>query len=174
MTTPSFLDRLRATGPIPAAEARAHGAVGPVGRASGTGADTRLARPYGAYRTLRPRPVGDRDDGDALARQWVRVEEIAASFDLVARGLEQLAGAKGPWSVPVPAADGTAVSSVESPQGELVYLLDTAGGRVANVQVRTASFHNFALFSSAFRGDIFTDFVFIEASFAVNLAGVAG
>jgi formate hydrogenlyase subunit 5 len=174
MTTPSFLDRLRTTGPIPPAEAEEHGAVGPVGRASGTGPDTRLARPYGAYRSLRPRPVEDRDGGDALARQWVRVEEIAASFDLAARGLEQLDDAAGPWSLPVPQVDGTAVSSVESPQGELVYLLDSADNRLVNAQVRTASFHNFALFSSSFRGDIFTDFVFIEASFGVNLAGVAG
>lgn len=174
MTTPSFLDRLRATGPIPPADAQVHGAVGPVGRASGTGPDTRLARPYGAYRHLSPRPVQDRDGGDALARQWVRVEEIAASFDLAARGLEQLDDAKGPWSAPVPKVGGSALSSVESPQGELVYLLDVADNRLVNAQARTASFHNFALFSSSFRGDIFTDFVFIEASFGVNLAGVAG
>jgi formate hydrogenlyase subunit 5 len=133
-----------------------------------------LARPYGAYRHLGPRPVEDRDGGDALARQWVRVEEIAASFDLTAQGLEQLDGTGGPWYLPIRKVDGTAVSSVESPQGELVYVLDATDNRLVNVQVRTASFHNFALFSSAFRGDIFTDFVFIEASFGVNLAGVAG
>lgn len=175
MTTPSFLDRLRSTGPIPPREAREHGAVGPVGRASGAGPDARIQRPYGAYRQLVVPAVEERDAGDALARQWVRVEEIAGAFDLTAKALEALRGLpEGPWSVPLPDVEGTALGWAESPQGELVYLLDAAGGRLTNVRPRTASFHNFALFSSSFRGDIFTDFVFIEGSFGVNLAGVAG
>ncbi len=47
-------------------------------------------------------------------------------------------------------------------------------GRLEWVKPRTASFHNLAFFSAAFGGDIFTDFVFIEASFGVSIAGVAG
>lgn len=175
MTTPSFLDRLRTTGPIPVDEAEAHSAVGPIGRASGTGSDVRAARPYGGYRHLSFTPVEVRHGGDALARQWVRVEEIAVAFHLAGQALDALADvAGGPWSVAVPAVDGTAVASAESPQGELVYLIDAEAGRLINVRPRTASFHNFALFSTAFRGDILTDFVFIEASFGVNMAGVAG
>lgn len=175
MTTPSFLDRLRTTGPIPPHEALEHGAVGPIGRASDTGPDTRRVRPYGAYRELAVPTVELRSGGDALARQWVRVDEIAGSFDLAGRGLERLEHhTNGAWRSELPDVEGTAVASVESPQGELVYLVDAEGGRLVNVRARTASFHNFALFSSSFKGDIFTDFVFIEASFGVNLAGVAG
>jgi formate hydrogenlyase subunit 5 len=175
MTTPSFLDRLRTTGPISPSLARSHGAVGPVGRGSGAGPDARRERPYGAYRTLPVSAVEARDSGDALARQWVRVEEIAGAFDLVAQALAALEStANGPWSVPLPPAEGTSLGWAESPQGELVYLVDCTEARVVNVKPRTASFHNFAIFSSAFQGDIFTDFVFIEASFGVNLAGVAG
>lgn len=177
MTTPSFLDRLRTTGVIPPELAQSHCALGPVGRASGAGPDVRIERPYGPYAHLRPGTPPPRLDGDALARQWVRVEEVADAFDLAAAALEQLAKVElgeEPWAVPVPPVSGTGVGSVESPQGELVYLVDVEDGHLLDVCARTASFHNFALFSSAFRGDIFTDFVFIEASFGVNLAGVAG
>jgi Ni,Fe-hydrogenase III large subunit len=41
------------------------------------------------------------------------------------------------------------------------------------VKPRSASFHNLALFSSAFPKDILTDFAFIEASFGLSIAGVA-
>ena len=56
MVTASFLDRLRGTGPLTPDRARAHGALGPVGRASGTGDDVRADRPYDAYRRLPPAP----------------------------------------------------------------------------------------------------------------------
>jgi hypothetical protein len=49
MDTPSFLDRLRRTGVISPGAAAVHGALGPVGRASGLAEDVRSARPYGAY-----------------------------------------------------------------------------------------------------------------------------
>ena len=98
------------------------------------------------------------------------------SFRLAADGLAILAGCnerewrRGPGA----AADGTAISSVESPQGELLYVVEADGGRLARVKPRCAAFHNFALFPAAFRGDILTDFVFIEASFGLSIAGVAG
>ncbi|MHB1533670.1 MAG: hydrogenase large subunit [Acidimicrobiales bacterium] len=178
MTTPSFLDRLRSTGIVRPASATAHGAVGPVGRGSGTGADVRLQRPYGAYRQLDFAPAAPRAGGDALARQWIRVEEITGSWHLLRQALEKLAKLAGhpdgPWRSALPLADGTGIGWSESPQGELIYLVEVAGGRLAHVKALTASFRNFALFSHAFGGDIFTDFVFIEASFGVNLAGVAG
>jgi len=175
MTTPSFLDRLRRTGVIAHDEASRHGALGPIGRASGVDNDVRRFRPHGAYRYLSTPAPSQRDDGDALSRQWVRIEEIRASLDLAGAALASLEHARADtWSLPTEIPDGTAMSAVESPQGELLYMLDVEEGRVAGLHLRTASFHNFALFSSAFRGDIFTDFVFIEASFSVNLAGVAG
>ncbi len=175
MTTPSFLDRLRATGVLSPAIAAAHAARGPVGRASGTGADVRLDRPYGGYRQLGFAPVGARDAGDALARQWIRVEEIAQSWHLIRQALDELSSLRdGPWRVSVPVAGlyGTGIGWTESPQGELIYVVEVADSRLVSAKPLTASFHNFALFPRAFNGDILTDFVFIEASFGVNLAGV--
>ncbi len=55
MGTASFLDRLRRTGPLRPERAREHGALGPVGKASGFADDARLGRPYDAYPSLRLR-----------------------------------------------------------------------------------------------------------------------
>lgn len=175
MATPSFLDRLRATGVLPVSVATSHGARGPVGRGSGTGDDVRSERPYGAYPRLGFASAKKRHAGDALSRQWVRADELTGAFELARLALGELEGYRdGPWRVPLGAVTGSVVTSVESPQGELVYLVDVEDGRLSHVKPCTASFHNFALFSNVFRGDIFTDFVFVEASFGVNLAGVAG
>lgn len=115
-----------------------------------------------------------RSEGDALARQWVRLEEMHEAFRLVRRALEELGESQpGAWRSEVPAPDGTVWSSVEAPQGELLYLVEAEAGRLTRVKPRCASFHNLALFSQAFRGDILTDFVFIEASFGVSIAGVS-
>ncbi len=175
MATPSFLDRLRGTGPLPPQVVAAHGALGPVARGSGLVDDVRVERPYSAYRHLGFEPAAGFDEGDALARQHVRLVEIHQAFHLVRQALDELSEAgPEPWQQPVPAVGGIAVSSVEAPQGELLYLVEFAGDRLVRVKARCASFHNLALFPQAFRGDIFTDFVFIEASFGLSIAGVAG
>ena len=175
MATPSFLDRLRGTGPLPPAVVAAHGALGPVARGSGLVDDVRVERPYGAYRHLGFEPAAGFDEGDALARQHVRLVEIHQAFHLVRQALDELSETDSqPWRQTMPAVQGTAVSSVESPQGELFYIVEAHGDRLLRVKARCASFHNLALFPQAFRGDIFTDFVFIEASFGLSIAGVAG
>ena len=96
MGTASFLDRLRRTGPLRPDRAREHGALGPVGRASGNRDDARQARPYAAYGSLGV-AVSTRQDGDALARLEVRVDEIANSFHLLRQAVDELAEA-GDWS----------------------------------------------------------------------------
>lgn len=175
MATPSFLDRLRHTGIVASDVAGVHGALGPVGRASGLGEDVRTSRPYGAYPLFHLLPVDVTTDGDALARAWVRVEEISESCRLASESLRWLAaGPPASWCGTFEAVDGTALGWVEAPQGEVLYLVEVRDGVVAQAKARTASFHNFSLFSHAFGGDILTDFVFIEASFGVTMAGVAG
>jgi Ni,Fe-hydrogenase III large subunit len=175
MATPSFLDRLRGTGILPRQLAFEHGALGPVGRGSGLVGDVRIERAYGAYQFLGFEAAAGFAEGDALARQRVRIEEIGQSLHLVRQALDELGrGGSTTWSHDVPPPDGAAWSSIEAPQGELVYLVEAESGRLIRVKPRTASFHNLALFAQAFRGDIFTDFVFIEASFGLSIAGVAG
>jgi formate hydrogenlyase subunit 5 len=174
MGTSSFLDRLRRTGPLRADRAREHGALGPVGKGSGFRDDARLARPYDAYPALGLGEPGLHQDGDALARLRVRWDEVRQSFHLIRQAAGELAeAAAGLLRVDCPAADGRALGWAEAPQGEVLYDVRVADGRVTRCAIRSASFHNLALFHEVFAGDILTDFPFIEASFGLSVAGVA-
>ena len=173
METPSFLDRLRNTGPLDGGLADRHGALGPVGRASGLDEDGRWDRPYDAYPPLERRPPAARPTGDALARLRVRWDEVTAAFELIRQALDLLDRADaGPPAAPVSGVDGRAVGWAEAPQGEVLYVVSAAGGRLTRCAPRSASFHNLALFSATFTGDILTDFPFNEASFGLSIAGV--
>jgi formate hydrogenlyase subunit 5 len=177
MGTSSFLDRLRGTGPLTGDRARAHGALGPIGKASGYADDARTARPYDAY-PLIDVPPREHRDGDALARLRVRWDEVAEAFTLVrhaAAELEDLSPERivPPPQRPLPVPDGRAVGWAEAPQGEVLYDVTVAGGRITRCQPRSASFHNLVLMHEVFQGDILTDFPFIEASFGLSVAGAA-
>ncbi|MET8631712.1 NADH-quinone oxidoreductase subunit C [Streptomyces sp. NPDC004680] len=177
MTTPSFLDRLRTTGPLDSLLAHAHGALGPVGKASGCSPDARYERPYDAYPSLGLGPLVQESAGDALARTQVRGTEIEQSFRLLRQITEELrdpAAGTGPLEAPMPTdLHGEVTGWAEAPQGEVLYLVRFEDGRVARCVPRSASFHNLVLFHEVFAGDILTDFPFIEASFGLSIAGVA-
>jgi Ni,Fe-hydrogenase III large subunit len=176
LATASFLDRLRGTGPLPAHRAREHGALGPIGRASGLPEDARAARPYDAYTELGPPAAGAYENGDALDRLRVRVAETRYALTTVRSALDELdgLGADAPTRAPCVPADGRAVGWAEAPQGELVYDVRFTGGRITRCRARSASFHNLPLFREVFAGDILTDFPFIEAGFGLSIAGAAG
>jgi formate hydrogenlyase subunit 5 len=177
MGTSSFLDRLRGTGPLTATRAREHGALGPVGKASGYTDDARLARPYDGYPLLEVEPPGQYAGGDAMTRLQVRVEETAGAFRLIRLALADLPERErltprapvDPRDVP----DGRAVGWAEAPQGEVLYDLVIEEGRIVRGRPRSASFHNLVLMHEVFAGDILTDFPFIEASFGLSVAGAA-
>lgn len=174
MGTASFLDRLRRTGPLRPERAREHGALGPVGRASGYADDVRLTRPYAAYTGLGLPADEQHADGDALARLRVRWQELSQSFHLIRQAADELAEDRTELlAVPCAVGDGRAVGWAEAPQGELLYDVRTEGGRIVRCRPRSASFHNLVLMHEVFAGDILTDFPFIEASFGISVAGVA-
>lgn len=175
MLTSTFLDRLRRTGVLDSDLARDHGALGPIGRASGYDDDHRRRRPYAGYSGLDLGPAPQVGDGDALSRLQVRWAEVEQSFDLIAQCGRRLAGALLPrlLRADVPPADGRAIGWSESPQGEVVYSLEMRDGAIVRCLARTASLHNLVLFHDVFHGDILTDFPFIEASFGLSPAGVA-
>ncbi|MFE5078363.1 hydrogenase large subunit [Streptomyces halstedii] len=176
MSTPSFLDRLRTTGPLAPAVARAHGALGPIGKASGCAYDTRYERPYDAYGSLGLATPACQAEGDAMARTRVRGAEITQSFHLLTQITDELRALPGdePLNAPLPQDfSGQSLGWAEAAQGEVMYLLRFENGRVARCAPRSASFHNLVLFHEVFAGDILTDFPFIEASFGLSIAGVA-
>jgi formate hydrogenlyase subunit 5 len=189
LDTSSFLDRLRGTGPLRPERAVEHGALGPIGRASGFSDDSRFTRPYDGY-PAGEQPGARQADGDALARLRVRTDELAQSFRLVRQAAAGLAGIARRAGEPAAAAgqpplrapalqseceptDGRAVGWAEAPQGEVLYDLRLAAGRVVRCRPRSASFHNLVLMHEVFAGDILTDFPFIEASFGLSAAAVA-
>jgi len=172
--TSSFLDRLRGTGPLTPARAREHGALGPIGKASGFADDARLTRPYDGYKELAAAPPGAHSAGDALARLKVRDEEITQAFGLIRVALSDFPErTQLTPRVPCEPGDGRTVGWAEAPQGEVLYDVTIAGGRIASCQPRSASFHNLVLMHEVFAGDILTDFPFIEASFGLSAAGAA-
>jgi Ni,Fe-hydrogenase III large subunit len=175
LATPSFVDRLRATGVIPRQLATAYALLGPVARGSGQMEDVRFARPYAAYSQLGHQLLDAEEDGDALARQRVRNEEIAGAFHLIRQAIDRLSAIVSPeWRRPLGAVDGEALGWAEAPQGEVLYLVAVEAGRLVRVKPRSASFHNLAAFHAAFPKDILTDFAFIEASFGFSIAGAVG
>lgn len=178
MGTPSFLDRLRGTGPIPNELARRYGALGPIARASGCPEDVRASRPYAGYDRLGEPTAQAVPTADVLGRARQRWAEVRESFRLARAAVDELderAHPEAQLCVTVPPdLSGRAVGWAEAPQGEVCYLLDVEDGRIRRCKPRSASFHNLALFGSSFAGDITTDFAFIEASFGLSIAGVAG
>jgi formate hydrogenlyase subunit 5 len=178
MSTASLLDRFRGTGPLPAALARRHGALGPIGRASGAGDDVRVSRPYAGYASLSVVAATEHTGEDVQARLRVRWTELHESFRLLRLALTRLDGLgddprDADLRVDIRLPDGRGVGSAEAPQGEVLYVVEVSDGRLQRVKPRSASFHNLLLFHAVFAGDIFTDFPFIEASFGLSIAGVA-
>jgi len=174
MGTSSFLDRLRGTGPLLPDRAREHGALGPIGKASGYADDARLARPYDAYPLLDAGPVAEHAGGDAMARLRVRFEEVAQAFRIIKQALSDFPErTRLTLQAPCQPTEGRAIGWAEAPQGEVLYDVTVSGGRITQCQPRSASFHNLVLMHEVFAGDILTDFPFIEASFGLSVAGAA-
>ena len=121
MATSSFLDRLRGTGPLTPARARQHGALGPIGKASGYADDARLTRPYDGYLSLAVPAAPAHTAGDALARLRLRWEEVDQAFGLIRQAAEDLSAerAAGLPRVSCEPVRGRAVGWAEAPQGEV-------------------------------------------------------
>ncbi len=177
MRSPSFIDRLRGSGVLTVEEAETFGLLGPVGRGSSLSQDVRVDRPYAAYAEVGPSsPVLGRA-GDALSRTEVRLDEIWSSFSIIRRAIRGLAEVNtsglDSWQRSLQLLDGEALGWAEAPQGELLVLVALEGGRIAYTRVRSASWHNLQALPRAFKGDVLTDFAFIEASFGLSPAGAA-
>lgn len=172
MLTSSFLDRLRTTGVIGPSLAARHGALGPIGRASGVGEDARVTRPYDGYGILDQPTPPVLVEGDAMARLRVRWTEVHAAFTLARAAIDVLVSADEVLRRDVGRPDGRGIGWAEAPQGEVLYAVDLIDGVLTRCKPRSASFHNLVLFHDTFDTEILTDFPFIEASFGLSVAGV--
>jgi Ni,Fe-hydrogenase III large subunit/Ni,Fe-hydrogenase III component G len=172
LASPSHRDRLENTGILTPSSARDYCAVGPIGRASGVNRDLRRDHPYAAYAEM-DYEVPVRQEGDALARARVRLEEAEQSLLLISQALERLE--EGPVAAFLPPIThgGAALGWAESARGESVHcILVGDDGKVVRYRVRPASFANWQAFPLAIPGhNILTDFPVIEQSFGLSFAG---
>ena len=170
LVTNSHVDRLEATGIVPAEVAHRLSLVGPVARASGQAIDVRRDHPTGAGDEPRPR-VATRDSGDALGRMWVMVDEVEEAVRLIDAHLSEA----GSGAEPVAPGPGAGLGWAESPRGEALARVSLdREGRILQARLRPASVRNWRAFDDAARAqNVFTDIPIIEASFWLTVAGFA-
>ena len=175
MGTASFLDRLRRTGPLRPERAREHGALGPVGRASGFGDDVRRTRPYDAYPALGLGAGEPHAAGDALARLRVRWQEVRQSFHLIRQAADEL-GDAGDGAVAGPMPGRGRPGGRAGRRRRRARCSTTCGSRAGASSGAAPGRPRSTTWCCSTRcspGDILTDFPFIEASFGLSVAGVA-
>ncbi len=155
---PSLEDRLDTTGYLSPETAKAFGALGYVGRASGMPFDVRKNSPYAPYDRLSVEaPVFQ--SGDVAARVKVRAEEILASFNLIETLIEYLppGPVRADWK-PAPAgAEG--LGFTEGFRGEiLAYVRFGENGQIARYFPRDPSWLTWPTLEKLVRGNIVPDF----------------
>jgi len=151
--------------------ARAFGAGGYVGRASGRAFDMRKAARYPPYDTL-DFEVPVRDDGDVNARVWIRIREVEQSLKLIEQIVKRLP--QGPTRVELPRADGVreGLALVEAFRGDvLVWLRLGPDGRIERCHLRDASWFQWPLLEACVEGNIVADFPLCNKSFNCSYSG---
>jgi Ni,Fe-hydrogenase III large subunit len=169
--TASLQDRTVTTGYLSPTLARAFGAGGYVGRASGRAFDMRKAARYPPYDTL-DFEVPVRDDGDVNARVWIRIREVEQSVKLIEQIVKRLP--QGPTRVELPRADGVreGLALVEAFRGDvLVWLRLGPDGRIERCHLRDASWFQWPLLEACVEGNIVADFPLCNKSFNCSYSG---
>ncbi len=155
---PSVADRVRGAGVLKPEYAKALGCVGYVGRASGMNFDVRRDAPYPPYDRLKV-AVPLHHYGDVNARARTRLEEIAASFDLIEALLAGLPAGpiRAGWGAPAPGAEGLGL--VEGWRGEIMtFVRFGEDGRIARFFPRDPSWTTWPALELLIHDNIVPDF----------------
>jgi Ni,Fe-hydrogenase III large subunit len=169
--TASLQDRTVTTGYLAPTLARAFGAGGYVGRASGRAFDTRKAVRYPPYDKLEFE-VPVRDDGDVNARVWIRIREVEQSIKLIEQIVKRLP--EGPTRIELPKAGEVCegLGLVEAFRGDvLVWLRLGTDGRIERCHLRDASWFQWPLLEACVEGNIVADFPLCNKSFNCSYSG---
>jgi Ni,Fe-hydrogenase III large subunit len=169
--TASLQDRTVTTGYLAPTLARAFGAGGYVGRASGRAFDTRKAVPYAPYDAL-DFEVPVRDGGDVNARVWIRIREVEQSMKIIEQVMTRLP--KGPTRVelPKPGAVSEGLALAEAFRGDvLVYVRIGDDGMIERCHLRDASWFQWPLLEACVEGNIIADFPLCNKSFNCSYSG---
>jgi Ni,Fe-hydrogenase III large subunit/Ni,Fe-hydrogenase III component G len=168
-------DRFTGTGVLDPQAARDLGVLGYVARACGLNGDARLDHPFvdlaGALHPVR------HTGGDVLARFNVRVDECAASIDLLSALLPRVAAAES-MQKPCPATTlasgrpGHGLGVIEGWRGTIVHRVEvTADGTLSRVKVVDPSFFTWPALPLALGDTIVPDFPLTNKSFNLSYAG---
>ena len=169
--TASLQDRTVTTGYLAPTLARAFGAGGFVGRASGRAFDARKVVGYAPYHQLEFE-VPVRDDGDVNARLWIRVREVEQSMRLIEQILERLpqGGLRATLGKPNGVREGLALT--EAFRGDvLVSVRLAADGTIERCHLRDPSWFQWPLLEAAIEGNIVADFPLCNKSFNCSYSG---
>ncbi|MGQ9569069.1 MAG: NADH-quinone oxidoreductase subunit D [Anaerolineae bacterium] len=170
-----FTARTVGVGILPAEQAIALGASGPVLRGSGVKYDIRKFQPYSIYEEFDfDIPTGTH--GDVYDRYMVRIQEIWQSLRILQQALDRLPGGeiqagKKAWQVKVPA--GEVYGRVENPKGELGFFLVSDGSpNPYRYHIRSPSFVNLTALEPMAVGQKIADLVVILGSIDITLGEV--
>lgn len=169
-----FRSRTQGIGVLPKEAALAYGTSGPVARGSGVAYDIRKVDPYEVYdRVEFEVPVFDR--GDVWARYLVRMEEMRQSLRIIEQVLRDMPD--GPVQTKLPKIfkppAGVAYSRVESPRGELSFMMVSDGSpNPVRVHIRAPSFVNLSVLPRLLEGAKVADLVAILGSIDVVLGEI--
>jgi Ni,Fe-hydrogenase III large subunit len=165
---PALTSRLAGVGRTDGALAASLGVGGVVGRASGYASDGRTTFAAG-YRKLVPN-IAVRSDGDAAARQHLRMFEIEESLRLTGAALDTLPD--GPLTVALPQVSGEGIACVESVRGDVWHWLRLDHGQIAAAFPRDPGWALWPLAESVLRGAAAADIDLIRASLALPASGM--
>ncbi len=155
---PSLEDRLLGTGYLSAADARALGCTGYVGKASGQGFDLRRDHPYPPYDSLAVEVPVD-SAGDVAARVRVRMAEVRISLDLMDQLLDAMPAGVFSAPMPTPQPDAVGLGLVEGWRGEVLsFVRFGARGRIARFFPRDPSWFSWPALERLIAGNIVPDF----------------
>jgi len=144
------------------------GAGGIVGRASGRAFDVRTVFGQG-YQDIAPR-LAVRTDGDAAARQYLRIREIEESLRLIGSALDILPS--GPITVALPQASGEGIGCAESIRGDIWHWLRLDHGQIASVFPRDPGWALWPVAVHAMEHGSADDIDLLRASFALPASGM--
>ncbi len=173
MASSSLIDRFATTGKIKRELISPLNLTGPLAKASGSPADVRLDKPYGAYKNFAPK-VLVRKKGNVLSRFEVKADEIRVSVNLILKFLEKMP--EGPVCAEYEYGSGMqgrgySFALVEAPRGQNLHWVYLKNGVVDRYKVRTASFCNWQAIEHAVIGNIVPDFPLINKSLNLSYAG---
>jgi Ni,Fe-hydrogenase III large subunit len=169
--TASLQDRTVTTGYLSPTLARAFGAGGYVGRASGRAFDARKAVAYAPYDELEfEAPV--RDDGDVNARVWIRIREVEQSLKLIDQILERLPKGKLHTERAKTGGVREGLALVEAFRGDVLVVVRIGeDGLIERCHRRDPSWFQWPLLEVAIEGNIVADFPVCNKSFNCSYSG---